>query len=101
MKIYFDETQFPDTLEECTVNDDVMVLENDIEYIPSDINKVVIENETDAEDWQTVKDNWDFFIDYFIDTIQEGMTEEDITLCESLTCMDLFENEFVIVEKNF
>lgn len=100
MKIYFNTTQFPDVLKECNVNDDISVLENDIEYIPSNINKVVIENdEDDMTDWQTLCDNWESFIEYLINTIQENMSEEDIDLYESLTCMDIFENEFIIVGK--
>ena len=100
MKIYFNTTQFPDALKECSVNDDISVLENDIEYIPSNINKVVIENdEDDMEDWQTLCENWESFIEYLINTIQENMSEEDIELYESLTCMDIFENEFIIVGK--
>ena len=78
MKIYFNTTQFPDALKECSVNDDISVLENDIEYIPSNINKVVIENdENDMEDWQTLCDNWESFIEYLINTIQENIENEE------------------------
>lgn len=97
MKIYFDITQFPKTLEECSVNNNQMVLNHDIEYIPSNFNKVVIENnEADKEDWKTVCANWDDFISYLIETIEENMQEDDEEVCEGMTCIDIFENEFVI-----
>lgn len=101
MKIYFNKEQFPKTIEECSVNSRICKLNNDIEYIPADFNKVVIEdNENDKEDWQTVHDNFDEFIDYLICTIQWSMTEEEAKEWEEIEdCMEVFESEFVIEEK--
>lgn len=97
MKIFFNTIQFPKALEECSVNDEMMKLNKDIKYIPSNFNKVIIgDNEADKEDWQTVCDNWDVFIGYFIDTIQENIHEDDENVYMDMTCMDLFEMEFII-----
>lgn len=101
MKIYFNKEQFPKTIEECSVNDRICALNNDIEYISADFNKVVVEdNEEDKEDFHIFCDNWDAFIDYIICTIQENMTEEEIEEWKEIEdCMELFKSEFIIEEK--
>ena len=97
MIIYFNPNRFPDTLEKCYVNDDICKLNQDIEFIPAVFNLVVLSDLSDEWDWQEVHDNWELFIDYLICTIQDQMEEANYHLCDGLSCIEIFENEFDII----
>ena len=99
VQIYFNKEQFPDTLEKCFTNDDVMKLNHDIKYIPESFNEVVLLTEEDREDWQTIYDNWDSFIEYLIGEIMENLTPEEEEIWKENTCRDLLEKEFLITEE--
>ena len=97
MIIYFNQEQFPNTLEECSVNDDICKLNQDIEFIPAIHNQVVLSDLSDEWDWEIVHDNWEQFIDYLICTIQEILEDAKNELFDGLSCIELFENEFDII----
>jgi len=100
MKIYFDKNQFPNALEECNSNNNIVILSHDIEFIPSYCNQVIIDaNENDREDWQHVRDNWELFINYFITVISEEHADDEDFFEDYVDCMDVFEFEFIITEK--
>lgn len=98
MKIYYNKNQFPNTLEECYVNDDIVGLINDIEYIPSDHNEIVIESDDDEEDWDTIYCNWDCFIEYFIATLTEEHMNDD-RYKDVVQCTEIIDYEFIISDK--
>ena len=96
IQIYFNKEQFPKTLEECSVNNEVTKLNQDIKYVPASFNEIFLMCESDSEDWQDVCDNREVFIGYLIDTIQENMTLEEEGIWRDMPCIDLIKKEFII-----
>ena len=96
VQIYFNKEQFPDVLKECSKNDDIVKLNHDIKFVPETFNEVMLLTEEDNEDWQDICDNWELFIDYLIDTIQENLTPEEAEIWKEDTCIELLEKEFLI-----
>lgn len=85
---------FPETLEECAVED--------VEFIKSDMNKIVLESEIDEANWEEIKNNPDGFFDYVSSEIYERFDEAlksdyaNYSVCSS----DVIEHEFII-ERNY
>lgn len=67
MKIYFNTQQFPDTLIECSTNfpeSSSVRLTRDIEYIAGDKNRIVLEDDTDRNDFNLFLDNCEELFSY-------------------------------------
>lgn len=90
MKIYYNPLMFPDAPEECVIDDVV--------FIKSDSNEIVIESELDEENWQEIMDNADGFLEYVEDIIYESLDEElkSNYANYSVGTSDILEFEFVI-----
>lgn len=82
MKIYFDASFFPSVQEYCYENyvypNGSLLFERDIEYIESDKNFILLEDDIDREDFECMLDNWSSVISYIIDSIQEMMQLDDV-----------------------
>ena len=98
VKIYFNKEQFPKVPEECFANNDIEKLNHDIKYIPENFNEILLLSEEDSEDWQTICENWELYIEYLINTIQENMTPEEEEIWRDNPCIDLIKKEFVILQ---
>jgi len=90
LKIYYNLEQFPNAPEEC-------VVEN-VEFIHSDVNQIVINSKEDDENWEEIRYNPDGFFEYVESKIYESFDEE---LKEEyanwvMGSSDVLEHEFVI-----
>lgn len=96
MKIYYVADMFPDAEKECRVNDSIVELNRDIEFIPAESNEVLLEDKLDREDWETVQDYFDVFLKYFSDTMWNFFDEEQHEEYGGLENYELFELEFAV-----
>lgn len=98
MKVYYDPKMFPNAPEEC-------VIEN-AKFIKSDINRIVLTELKDEEDWEDICDNPSGFFDYVSGEIYERFFNEEMKTeyanCSSSSYLkDVLEHVFVIVKTYF
>lgn len=85
MKIYFKEEQFPETIKWCKCNRS-SALVHDIQYIPSDENKVVVgPSEEEQMDFETFWSEIEDYIFYITVSIQEQMDPNYLAFLEDFS----------------
>lgn len=91
MKIYYDVQMYPDAPEYCVVED--------VEFIKSNINQIVIESMEDEESWEEIRYNPDGFLEYAESMIYEAFDDElkEEYANSIMGSSDVIEHEFVIV----
>ena len=90
MKIYYDAQMYPEAPEYCVVENVV--------FIQSNINQIVIESKEDEENWEEIRYNPDGFLEYAESVIYEAFDNELKAeyANQTMGSSDVIEHEFVI-----
>lgn len=93
MKIYYNTKMYPEAPEYCVVDD--------VEFIQSNVNQIVIESEEDEERWEEIRFNPDGFLEYVESEIYESFDDElkEIYANSIMGSSDVIEHEFVITRR--
>jgi hypothetical protein len=91
MKIYYNPAMFPETPMECCIDT--------VEFISSDVNQIIIENEGDDDDWEELKCNPEGFLEHVEMQIYNSLDDEmkEQYANERVGLSDLVEKEFIIL----